>query len=108
VPTAFPVQVFPSYHIDTGAPPYVGVCPTAHPVDPLERYTPSRDMGFTIGKTDGALVQLKDPPFHLKIEGASVKGSGVPTAQPSESLTMKTESSCKVFGEVVVLQIASD
>jgi hypothetical protein len=48
-PTAFPVQVFPSYHIDTGAGPYVGVPPTAHPVDPLERYTPSRNEGFTAG-----------------------------------------------------------
>jgi hypothetical protein len=104
--TVFPLQVLPSYHKADG----VGtvVPPTAHPEDPPVRKTPNRADGFTRGATKGALVQLKDPPFHLSTVGIPVPGSGVPTAHPSESLYMKTESSSSLFGEVVVLQIESD
>lgn len=69
------------------------------------------------GDANGALVQLKLPPFHLKIVGlAELIGS--PTAQPSESLVMNTELSpfgaggeaedMTLRGEVVVLHIAFD
>jgi hypothetical protein len=98
--------LFPSYHkveaLGTVVPP------TAHPVDPPERYTPRKNVGVASGKTDGAFVQLMDPPFHLRTVGSNGVPPPVPTAHPSESLTMKTESSCRVFGEVVVLQIESD
>jgi hypothetical protein len=76
-------------------------------VDPLERYTPSRIVGVTSGKTRGAFVQLMEPPSHLRTVG-SFEALGAPTAHPSESLTMKTELRSRVFGEVVVLQIESD
>jgi hypothetical protein len=95
----------PSYHSVEAA---VGeVPPTAHPEDPLERYTPSRIVGVTRGKTDGAFVQLMEPPSHLRTVG-SFEALGVPTAHPSESLSMNTELRARVFGEVVVLQIESD
>jgi hypothetical protein len=57
------------------------------------------------GATNGALVQLNEPPFHRRTVGLPA-ASATPTAQPSESLTMKTESSSRVLGDVVVLHIA--
>lgn len=102
--TVSPCHLLPSYHNVEAA---VGeVPPTAHPEDPLERYTLSRIVGVTRGKTDGAFVQLMEPPSHLSTVGSNVgPGPGCPTAHPSESLSMKTELRARVFGEVVVPQI---
>jgi hypothetical protein len=65
------------------------------------------------GATKGALVQLKVPPFHLSMVGFPAP-SGTPTANPSESLSMKTDKRVEkkkgvaTWGDVVVLHIAPD
>jgi hypothetical protein len=81
------------------------VNPTAHPLDPPDRYTPFKVVGLPDGVTEMGLVQLKLPPSHLSIVGLP-DGSATPTAHPSESLSMKTDLSSIEFGDVVVLQIA--
>jgi hypothetical protein len=104
--------VFPSYH-NVEAVPLGGSPPTAQPSDPSVRYTPYK--GATVTGDANALVQLKLPPFHLKMVGL-VGLIGSPTAQPSESLIMNTElrpfggvaENLTLRGEVVVLQTALD
>ncbi len=102
--TGFPVQVLPSYQSTEGT---VGEAPpTAHPLEPLARCTPKREVGEIEGSAF-PFVQLKLPPFHLSIVGFPA-ASASPTAHPSLSLTMKTEFNPALTGEVVVLQIAPD